>query len=92
VTSLRHRFQKSNIVPIPNDLRPPEALIFCVSVRVDRVSVGDQEKCGGKTMLVKDRDGLLELASQAVVESQGNECWFFHEVTIIRGANANCSS
>jgi hypothetical protein len=45
---------------------------------MDRISVGNQEKCGGKTVLVEDRNGLFELTSQSVIEGEGNKCWFVH--------------
>lgn len=44
-----------------------------------RLLVGDYEERGWKTILVKDGDGLLKLASQSVVEGEGNKCWFVHD-------------
>src|SRR5229473_1845956 len=84
VTPLDHAFQKLDVVCIPCNLAPLETVVFCPSIREDGVSIGDQEKCGWKTVSVKDGDGLFKLASQSVVKREGNKCWFVHDLLAAR--------
>jgi len=78
---LNHAFEASDVFLTPISLTP--VWVFA-PICVDRVSVGDQEERSGEAILVEDRNGLLELASQPVVESERNECWFFHCLTSSR--------
>jgi len=69
VTMLDHAFEKLNVVCIPCDLAPIETAMFCKPIREYGVGIGNQEKCGWKTVLVKDADGSFKLTSQSVIES-----------------------
>jgi len=75
VSSLNHAIKQPDVLVAPVRFTPVRMFD---SVRMDRISVGNQEKCGGKTILVEDRNGLFELTSQSVVEGEGNKCWFVH--------------
>ncbi len=78
VTPLDHALEKLDVVCIPCDLAPVEALALCPHIAEYGVNVGDQEKRGREIVSVKNWDGLLELASQSVIERQRNERWFVH--------------
>src|ERR1700731_4070223 len=75
VSSLNHAIKQLDVPLAPVGFTPVRV---SDSVRVDRISVGNQEKRGRKTVLVEDRNGLFELTSQSVVEGEGNKCWFVH--------------
>src|ERR1700680_2803593 len=75
VSPLNHALEELNVLLAPVSFTPVRVFD---SVRMDRISVGNQEKCGRKTVLVEDRNGLFELTSQSVVEGEGNKCWFVH--------------
>ena len=64
VSPLNHALEELNVVLAPVGFTPVRVFD---SVGMDRISVGNQEKCGRKTVLVEDRKGLFELTSQSVV-------------------------
>src|ERR1700730_5059041 len=80
VSSLNHALEELNVLLAPVCFTPVRVFD---SVRMDRISVGNQEKCREKTVLVEDRDGLFELTSQSVVEGEGNNCWLVHGLSTI---------
>src|ERR1700730_14126366 len=80
VSSLNHSIKEPDVLLAPVGFTPVRVFD---SVRMDRISIGNQEKCGGKTVLVEDRDGLFELTSQSVVEGEGNNCWLVHGLSTI---------
>src|ERR1700724_1565672 len=75
VSPLNHALEELNVLLAPVGFTPVRV---SDSVRMDRISIGNQEKRGRKTVLVEDRNGLFELTSQSVVEGEGNKCWFVH--------------
>jgi hypothetical protein len=64
VSSLNHAIKELDVVLAPIGFTPVRVFD---SVRLDRISVGNQEKCGGKTVLVEDRDGLFDLTQSSKV-------------------------
>src|SRR5208282_4430279 len=71
VPSLRHASEGLYVVRVPLDLSP-------IGAFVPGGLIGDQEKCSCEGTSVKNGDGSFELTSQAVVESERDECWFSH--------------
>ena len=63
-----------DVLITPVDLSPIRVF---GSVRVDRISISDQEKRRPEAVLVEDGDRSIKLTPQSVVEGERNKC-FFH--------------
>ena len=87
VPPLDHALETLDVACIPFDLAPPET-----TIRECGVGISDQEESGWKAVLVKDGDCLFELASQSVVEREGNKCWFVGHAGIVARRSRIASS
>src|ERR1019366_1891234 len=79
--SLNHAPEKLNVLLVPLGLTP---IRMIVPVHMNRRSVGGQKECSWEAVLVENGDSSFELASQPVVESKRNKCWFIHCLTSSR--------
>ena len=70
MASLKNTFEKMDILIAPADFVPVWMLN---TVRVNWVSVSNQEKRCSEAVFVEDRHGLFKLTPQAIVESKRNE-------------------
>jgi hypothetical protein len=87
-------FQHYNVVVTPVYF-PPIVSMSGPAV-VSRIVIGNQKKRGHKMKTIQHRERLLELASEPIVEGQGNDCRGTHRTIITRlavsGAAALLSS
>src|SRR5579859_3652705 len=75
MSTLNHVFEELDIVVAPIDFAPVRML---ASVGVNRVRIGDEEKCGRETITVKKRNGPLELATQSIIKGERDQCRTIH--------------
>jgi hypothetical protein len=67
MSPLNHAFEELDIVVAPIDFAPIRML---APVGVNRIRVGNEEKCGREAMPVEKRNAPLELATQPVIKRE----------------------